>query len=426
MKNKEVSLKDIFQIFLKIGFLSFGGPTGQIALMHEEIVDKKQWIDNDSFLHALNFCNFLPGPEAQQLATYIGWKKQGIRGGLLAGLLFIIPGSLVMFGLTLAYIKAAHLQWVNALFFGIKAAVIAIIIAAILRISQKTLKNNFQILTAIFAFCAIFFFNLPFPLIISLAALFGFFMRGKGIVAKIEINKKLLNQSIKTATIFIAIWFLPFLIIFLTLGKNNVYFDIFTFFSRLAVTTFGGAYAVLSYMAQEAVNNYGWLKPFEMADGLGLAETTPGPLILVTQFVGMIGAYREPSPFSPIIGMSLAAILTLWATFVPCFLWIFTFAPFIESFEKISWLKSSLSYISAAIVGIIANLGLWFALHFLFNKILDLQIGLLYLQIPAFSSLNYIALIISILAIIINIKAKPNIFILLGSCALFGLIFYFI
>lgn len=404
------TFSDLFRVFMRIGCLSFGGPAGQIALMHRELVEERNWINEDEYLHALNFCHLLPGPEAQQLATYVGWRLHGVKGGLAAGLLFVIPGALIMFALALFYAYAAKLDWFTAIFLGIKAAVLAIVTQALFRIAKRALKTPYARAVAAAAFAALALFALPFPLIILVAGGFGAFLGvkhpdwlglGQGtasIVQEIDVGPRI-AATIKTVALWLLIWAAPMLLILVTLGQGHVLWQIGTFFSKLAVVSFGGAYAVLSYMAQAAVEQQGWLAPGEMADGLGLAETTPGPLILVTQFVGTLAGFRSAAPFTPLVGGIVGGLLTLWVTFAPCFLWIFAFAPWIDRMRHITWLKGALAAITAAIVGVIANLSLWFTLHVLFAKVDRIAIGPFRLDVPDWTSLDLRAVFLVMLAL---------------------------
>jgi chromate transporter len=362
--------------FSQIGLTSFGGPAGQIALMHKEIVEDRCWITEEDYLHALNFCHLLPGPEAQQLATYIGWKLHGVKGAMTAGLLFVIPGALVILALSILYAYAAQLDWFAALFLGIKGAVLAIVAQALIRIAGRSLNSPFKKGLAVAAFLGLFSLNLPFPLIIIGAGVLGAVIshfRPEWLALKESSGapppeqSKLIGQTLTTVAVWLAIWAAPMVIVFATLGPDHILWKIGIFFSKLAVVTFGGAYAVLAYMAQAAVQGFGWLSPSEMADGLGLAETTPGPLIMVTQFVGFLAAFRAPAPFTPLMAGMAGAALTTWVTFAPCFLWIMGFAPWIERLQHSKRLKGGLAAITAAVVGVIANLALWFALHMLFK-----------------------------------------------------------
>ena len=422
------SFAEAVRAYARIGCLSFGGPAGQIALMHHEFVDERRWVDEATFLHALNFCHLLPGPEAQQLATWIGWRLHGFRGGLVAGLLFIIPGALVMLGLSALYVMAAGLDWFAALFLGIKAAVLAIVVQALLRIAARALKTPLQRGIAIASFVGIAILTLPFPLVILAALLTGWaagrwrpdwlkLAPVKG--APLAPARSAWRQSLSAVLLWGVIWAAPMLLILVTLGQEHVLWDIGAFFSQLAVVTFGGAYAVLAYMAQEAVSGFGWLRPGEMADGLGLAETTPGPLILVTQFVGFLAAYRDAAPFTPFIAALLGAGLTLWVTFAPCFLWIFAFAPWIDRLERAAGLKGALAAVTAAVVGVIANLSLWFALHVLFRRLEPSDWGF---DIPVLSSIDLPAVAIAILAALLLFRFRVGIIPLLTICSAAGLV----
>ncbi|BBB13328.1 chromate efflux transporter [Sphingopyxis sp. FD7] len=416
------------RVYARIGLLSFGGPAGQVALMHREFVDERRWVDEATFLHALNFCNLLPGPEAQQLATWIGWRLHGLRGGLAAGLLFIVPGALVMLGLSLLYVMAAGLGWFTALFLGIKAAVLAIVVQALLRIAGRALKTPLQRGIAAASFVAIAILTLPFPLVILAALLTGWaagrwrpgWLRlAPAAATPIAPSRSAWRQSVSAVLIWGAIWAAPMLLILATLGQEHVLWDIGVFFSQLAVVTFGGAYAVLAYMAQEAVGGFGWLRPGEMADGLGLAETTPGPLILVTQFVGFLAAYRDAAPFTPFVAALFGAGLTLWVTFAPCFLWIFTFAPWIDRLERAAGPKGALAAVTAAVVGVIANLSLWFALHLLFRESVRSGWGM---ELPVLASLDLRALLLALLAALLLFRFRMGIVPVLAICSAVGLV----
>jgi chromate transporter len=358
------SFADAIKTYAKIGCLSFGGPAGQIALMHRVFVDEKKWIDEKDYLSALNFCMLLPGPEAMQLATYVGWKQHGVKGGLAAGLLFVLPGAFVVLALSMIYAAFGQVPWIAALFYGVKAAVLAVVLEALLRVSRRALKSQADWLIATSAFLTLFVFGLPFPLIIIAAALFGFFTRNSS-TSNAPPPLPHINQLAGTTIIWMAIWLVPLAALALALGPHHILTEIGLFFSKLAVVTFGGAYAVLSYMSQAAVEQKHWLSPHEMIDGLGLAETTPGPLILVTEFVGYLAAFRQGG-----IGLGLAAAATtLWMTFAPCFLFIFAGAPYIESINARPRLKGALSCITAAVVGVILNLTVWFGLTILFGHV---------------------------------------------------------
>jgi chromate transporter len=372
-----VSRGELTRVFWKIGWLSFGGPAGQIALMHRELIDDRGWVEEEEFLSALNVCHLLPGPEAQQLATWIGWRLQGLGGALITGMLFVIPGAAIMLGLSMLYALAVGLDWFSALFLGVKAAVIAIVVQALIRIGGRALTTNFKRGLALAAFVALAAFDAPFPLVVLGAGAIGFIVaavRPEWLAIKssrpgVDVSRASITGTIATIAAWAAVWALPLAIVWLTLGPDHVLWDIGMFFSQLAIVTFGGAYAVLAYMAQEAVTTFGWLAPGEMADGLGLAESTPGPLIMVTQFTGFLAAYRDAAPFSPLVAGIIGAGLTTWVTFAPCFLWIMAFAPWMERLNRAPRLKGGLAALTAAVVGVIANLALWFALHVLFREV---------------------------------------------------------
>ena len=374
-----VTFPALLRVFTRIGLLSFGGPAGQIALMHREIVDERGWVEEGAFLRALNLCHLLPGPEAQQLATWIGWRLHGVRGGLAAGMLFVVPGAVVMLGLSLLYVAAAGLSWFAALFLGIKAAVLAIVAQALIRVGGRAMGTRFKLVLAVLAFVALSLLDAPFPLVILLAGAAGALAHSwrPEWLGKLKApppdtapasRRRVVAATVATIAVWLTIWAAPMAVVAATLGTDHVLWDIGAFFSKLAVVTFGGAYAVLAYMAQQAVENMGWLGVGEMADGLGLAETTPGPLIMVTQFTGFLAAWRDPGVLSPLTAGLLGAGLTTWVTFAPCFLWIFACAPWMDRLERIPSLQAALAAITAAVVGVIANLALWFAVHVLFAR----------------------------------------------------------
>ncbi len=375
---------EFFKVWLKIGCVNFGGPAGQIAMMHRVMVDERKWIDEARFLHALNFCMLLPGPEAQKLATYIGWLLHGVRGGLTSGILFVLPGALFMLGLSLLYALGRGFSVVDGALFGIKAAVLVIVVEALIRIGKRALKTSLLMGLALAAFIGIFFFALPFPLIVAVAALIGFLVaRSAPELLGVKVNVEDLvapapdrwRQAGIAAIVGLAAWAAPIVLAVILLGPNHVLVSIGAFFSKLAVVSFGGAYALLAYMAQQAVETHHWMTAPEMVDGLGLAETTPGPLILVTQFVGFLAAFRDAAPFSPIVAGILGALMTTWVTFTPSMLWIFVGAPFIEQLRANRRLSGALAAITAAVVGVILNLTVWFALHVLFGQVQEKQAG---------------------------------------------------
>ena len=412
------ALNEVFGVFAKIGFLSFGGPAAQISMMHRYIVDEKKWLSEKQYLNALSFCMLLPGPEAMQLATYAGWRLHGLIGGLMGGLLFVLPGAVVVLALAAIYAVYGDVPLVTTLFLGIKAAVLIVVVEALLRVSKRALKNRIYWLIAGIAFVGIFFFAIPYPLIVFLAAIWGSFLEAKDCdVPHNDLSPVVSSGStFKTISVWLAVWWLPILFVFL-FAEAQILTEIALFFSKLAVVTFGGAYAVLAYMGQDVVSQFGWLKPGEMVDGLGLAETTPGPLILVTEFVGFIAAFREGGFLLGIAG----AILTLWVTFVPCFLWIFAGAPYIDWISAQPRLAGALQAITAAVVGVILNLSVWFSLHVLFENVEMEQFGILTLWKPELASMDWHVLILSLLCGILLLKFHWNIVWVLFASALSGL-----
>ncbi len=411
------SLRDAFLIWLKVGLLSFGGPAAQISLMHRLVVSEKQWLTEKQYLNGLSFCMLLPGPEAMQLATYVGWRLQGVIGGLIAGLLFVIPGAIVIGILAWLYALYGEVALVNSLFLGIKAAVIVVVLEALFRVAKKALGSVSHWVIAFLSFIGIFFFNLPYPFIVLAAAVFGFFTIHAASSEEQRVltpNRNMLLNTCKTVLVWLLIWASP-IVLLLVVAPDGLLLQVGTFFSRLAVVTFGGAYAVLAYLGQEVVENYGWLSAGEMMDGLGLAETTPGPLILVTEFVGFFAGYREG-------GLSVAiaaALLTLWVTFAPCFLWIFAGAPYIEWISDQPRLKGALAAITAAVVGVIANLSLWFALHVMFTEVVRESWGPMQLWLPNVSSIDWIVLLLTVLCSVAAFRFHwPIVRILLASSIL--------
>ena len=412
------SWPEALRVWLKIGVLSFGGPAGQIALMHRVLVDEKKWIDEQRFLTGLNFCMLLPGPEAMQLATYVGWRLHGLKGGLAAGLLFVLPGAAVMLVLSLLYAAFGQVPLSAALFTGVKAAVLAIVVEALLRIARRALKGQTDWLLAGLAFVAIFFARIPFPVIVLAAGLFGFWRSHTAGSQNLAINAVAPVppiQTLKTIATWLTIWIAPLALVAIVFGREHVLAKLAWFFSKLAVVTFGGAYAVLAYMAQDVVEGYHWLEGGEMLDALGLAETTPGPLILVTQFVGTLAAWRHGGG-SPVLMGLLGAAVSLWATFVPCFLWIFAGAPYIEQLQSQPRLKGALAAITAAVVGVILNLTVWFALHTIFGRVNDSAIGPFNLHIPELASVNWPAALLSALAFVLLFALHRGIITTLAIC----------
>lgn len=392
---------ELVRTFGKIGVLSFGGPAGQIALMHRMLVEEKGWLDERRFLHALNFCMLLPGPEAMQLATYSGWLLRGIPGGLIAGLLFVLPGALVLAALSAIYVYFGEVSYVAGALFGLKAAVLAIVVQALAKVAGRALKGAIHYGVALAALVALMVFDIPFPVVILGAAILGAFLPGV-FSAQGEVDEDVqapvsFGRSAVVFCIGVAIWFLPVLMLYQVFGPGT-FFDQAVFFSKAAVVTFGGAYAVLAYVGQQAVDVYHWLMPQEMLAGLGLAETTPGPLILVLVFVGFVGAFRDAGGLEPLAGGLLGALVTLWVTFVPCFMWIFLGAPFMERLRANPLLAGALAAITAAVTGVMANLAIWFGFHVLFGEVRRFSFGMAALDLPVLASVNLAALAIALCA----------------------------
>ncbi|MEE9319551.1 MAG: chromate efflux transporter [Granulosicoccus sp.] len=406
-------------VWATIGLLSFGGPAAQIALMHRLIVDEKRWLSERQYLDALGFCMLLPGPEAMQLATYAGWRLHGLRGGLIAGLLFVVPGALLVLLLSSVYVMYGKLPIVETLFLGVQAAVLVIVVQALIKVAKRALDGWGDVLTALAAFIALFVFTLPFPIVIAGAALFGWLRHQLKPAAPSALPTVKVRPLLTLITIGIGLtlWWLPVWAVDHWL-PGSVLSDIGRFFSTLAVVTFGGAYAVLAYLAQDVVNLHGWLSPEEMIDGLGLAETTPGPLILVTEFVGFIAGFRHGGWQMGVAG----AAMTLWVTFIPCFLWIFAGAPWIEWLNAQPRLRAILSAITAAVVGVMLNLSLWFAVHVLFGQVGGLEYGPVTLLWPDLSSLDWQALIIAVAAAVLTFWQRWPVTAVLGSSAVLALL----
>lgn len=442
------TLGEAFWVWLRIALLSFGGPAGQIAVMHRILVEEKHWVSESRFLHALNYCMLLPGPEAQQLATYIGWLMHRTRGGIIAGGLFIVPGVVAIMALSYIYAAFGNVAFVAALFFGLKAAVLAIVIQAVFRVGKRALKNRVMQWLAAAAFVAIFFFNMPFPVIILAAGLSGFFGGRAGLAAfaaggghgsekSTALVDSLLGDelplharpsvasSLRVAAVWLLLWLIPVGLLVVLLGNGSVFTQIAMFFSKMAMVTFGGAYAVLAYVAQQAVENYHWLKPHEMLDGLGMAETTPGPLIMVLQFVGFMAAFRDPGTLPPMIAGTLGGLLATWVTFTPCFLWIFLGAPFIETMRGNKALAGALSAITAAVVGVILNLAIWFAVHTVFRATFPVQRFGLSFDAPVFTSVDPWALALSVAAAVAIFRFNAGMLQTLAACAAAGVALHF-
>ncbi len=411
------SLASLTMLWAKIGFLSFGGPAAQIALMHKLVVEKMRWMTEKEYLNALSFCMLLPGPEAMQLATYAGWRSNGVLGGIIAGALFVIPGAIVIMALAWVYAIYGNVPLIQALFLGVKAAVLVIVVEALLKISRKALKSaNLKVL-AVLSFISIFFLNIPYPLIVLAAAAYGFFLaRGQIPDAQAIVDKpEGFGALIKTVSIWLLIWLVPLFVV-AAFTDQQILIEIGKFFSKLAVVTFGGAYAVLAYMGQDVVNYWGWLTVEEMMDGFGLAETTPGPLILVTQFVGFLAGFKEGG-----LGLGVAAaLITLWTTFIPCFLWIFAGAPYIEWIGSQPKLKSALQAISAAVVGVILNLSVWFALHVMFKEVTLTNYGPIKLWQPDLTTVDWRIMGLTALCALLILKLHWGIVRVLTISSLLG------
>jgi chromate transporter len=420
-----VAFVDALRVWLKIGCLGFGGPAGQIALMHRVLVDEKKWIDEARYLHALNFCMLLPGPEAQKLATYSGWLLHGVRGGLAAGILFVLPGALVMLGVSFLYVLGTGIPAVDGALFGIKAAVLVIVVEALLRIGRRALKSGLLYGIAALAFIGIFFLDLPFPLIVAIAALIGFLNTKQKDGQQPAPAPGRWRQFIVSTVGGLVLWCAPVALAFLFLGGDHVMTQIGLFFSKLAAVSFGGAYALLSYMAQEAVESQGWMSAPEMVDGLGLAETLPGPLIKVTQFVGFLAAYRDPAPFGPLAAGVLGAGLTTWVTFVFPMLLIFACAPFVEQLRSNQRLSGALAAVTAAVVGVILNLTLWFALHVLFGRVAEMRAGPLRAYVPDLASLDWRAAALAVVAGALMLRLHRGLVETVAVMALLGILVRF-
>jgi len=441
------SFAEATRLWARIGLLSFGGPAGQIALMHRMLVEERRWIGEQRFLHALNYCMLLPGPEAQQLAVYVGWLLHRTAGGLVAGILFVLPGALVILGLSILYAFYSEAPLVEAVFFGVKAAVLAVVVEAVLRISRRALKNGAMIAVAAAAFVGIYVLDVPFPIIVLAAGAVGWIgsraaphlfapggshgsgsagddrpgavdlMFERGQLAHAEPSRA---RAVRALAIWLPLWLGPVVLLWTLAGSASVWTQLGAFFSTMAVVTFGGAYAVLAYVAQAAVETFGWLAPGEMVDGLGLAETTPGPLILVLQFVGFLAAFRHASGLDPVLAGCLGALLTTWVTFAPCFLWIFLGGPYMEALRGNRGLSAALSTITAAVVGVILNLALWFALHVLFGEVVAVTVWGIGPDLPVPATLDWRAAVLAGAAMLAMLRFRFGMIPTLVACALAG------
>jgi chromate transporter len=453
-----VSFRDAVRVWVRVALLSFGGPAGQIAVMHRILVEEKRWIGETRFLHALNYCMLLPGPEAHQLAIYIGWLLHRTRGGLVAGTLFVLPGLISLGVLSWVYAAFGDIGSVQALFFGLKTAVLAVVLEAVVRVGRRALRNRAMVAVAALAFVAIFLFAVPFPIVIAAAALIGFVgnaarlqsfgtsvsgksatRAGDSLASTVESPAAIdgafareipehvrpsLQRLIKVAAIGLGVWLGPVLVLLATLGADNVFTTLAIFNSRMAVVTFGGAYAALAYMAQQAVEHYHWLRPQEMLVGLGFAETTPGPLISVVQFVGFMAAFRHPGALAPVLAGTLGGLVAQWTTFVPSFLWIFMGAPYIEALRANKGLSAALTAITAAVVGVILNLAIWFGLHTLFVQVDERYVFGMMLHVPVLSTLSVASLVLSVAAMLALFRFKVGMIPTLIGCSMAGMVIY--
>ncbi|WP_342164234.1 chromate efflux transporter [Methylobacterium sp. SD21] len=435
-----VSLREATSVWARIAALSFGGPAGQIAVMHRIVVEERRWVDEGRFLHALNVCMLLPGPEAQQLATYLGWLMHRTLGGVIAGVLFVLPGAVSIMALSIVYALYGQVPAIGALFFGLKAAVLAIVLQAVLRVGRRALRSRAQWALAAASFLGLFLFGIPFPLIVLGAGLIGFVAARAGSTAfagtaspaeaasllgdALPAHTRDRRAAFRIAAICLALWLVPVGAILLALGSGDVFARIATFFSTMAVVTFGGAYAALAYVAQQAVESFHWLSAREMLDGLGLAETTPGPLIMVMQFVAFIGAYRNPGDLAPLVSGILGGLLATWVTFVPCFLFVFLAAPFAEALRGNPRVVGALNAVTAAVVGVILNLAVWFSLHTIFREVQPVRVPGLAFDLPVLTSLDPAALVLSLAAIVATLRFGAGLATVLGGCAAAGLLLH--
>jgi chromate transporter len=441
-----ISFADACRVWVRIALLSFGGPAGQIAVMHRILIDEKKWIGEERFLHALNFCMLLPGPEAQQLAIYIGWLLHRTKGGLVAGALFVLPGLFAIMALSWIYVLFGNIAPIAALFFGLKAAVVAIVFQAVMRIGSRALTNRGRIALAGAAFLALFLFHVPFPIVILAAGLIGWVGGRTGVaafagagngaaksgslrdedsalgLALLEHGRIDPRRTAGIGALILLLWIMPTVLLGTFAPHDGAFAAIAGFFSKMALLTFGGAYAVLAWVGQAAVEQYHWLNPTEMLDGLGLAESTPGPLIMVTQYVGFLAAFRHPGSMPPLLAATLGGLLTTWVTFVPCFLWVLTGAPYVERLRANRALTAALSAVTAAVVGVILNLALWFALHFWFAAVADWRVGPLHLPRFAWASVDRFAVLLSAAALAAILRFRLGTFAILGGCAAAGLL----
>jgi chromate transporter len=436
-----ISLREATRVWAYIGVNSFGGPAGQIAVMHREIVERRNWVSERRFLHSLNYCMILPGPEAQQLATYIGWLMHGTLGGVIAGSLFVIPGFIAMLGLAAAFVTWGSVLWVAGLFAGIQAAVVPIVAQAVIRIGSRTLRTRALQVVAVLSFILIAFLNVPFPLIIIAAGLFGWFagrrrsswfpLGGHGTNDGADATPALLSdddaldradsrRALRAGLVCAVLWLVPVVALFVTLGAGSIFTQQSELFSKSAIVTFGGAYAVLGYIAQQAVDRYGWITAGDMAVGLGLAETTPGPLIMVVEFVGFLAAYSNPGSLPPLVAGTIGAVITVWVTFVPCFMFIFLGAPYVEKLRHNQSIVNALTAVGASVAGVVLNLAVWFALHTAFDTVTERMFGPISIAVPDLSTVNLSAIVIALIAAVFIFRLRIGILKVLGVCAVLG------
>ncbi len=436
------TLAEATRVWGYVGLNSFGGPAGQIAVMHREVVDRHRWLSEARFLHALNYCMVLPGPEAQQLATYIGWLMHGVRGGAIAGALFVIPGFIVMMALSIVYAVYGQVGWVAGALFGLQAAVVAIVVQALIRVGGRTLHSRFLQIVAAVAFAALFFFAIPFPVVIICAGLAGWLIgrartdwiptAGPRASSGDAVGPHLLSDdesigpdkargAFRAAALCLVLWLAPVIFLFILLGTDHIFTQESILFSKTAVITFGGAYAVLAYVSQQAVQTYGWISASDMVTGLGLAETTPGPLIMVVQFVGFLAAYNHPGSLPPLLAGVIGACITVWVTFLPCFFFIFLGAPFVERLRHSRALRHALTGIGAAVVGVILNLAVWFALNTSFSTVTTIRWGPVQLTVPQWSSVLWASVAITTVAAVLVFRFKMATLRVLAVCAAVGI-----
>lgn len=425
MSESGIPFAELVRAFARIAAMSFGGPAAQISVIHRVAVDEKKWIDESAFVRALSFCMLLPGPEAQQLATYLGWRLHGLRGALTAGLLFILPGFVSMVVLSILYVSAADVAIVAALFYGLKPAVLPVVLEAVVRLKRRAASGTLGTSIAVAAFIAIFLFRVPFPLIVLAAGLVGTIadrsVPTRGVAPRVT-SRGEVWRTVHTALAWVVIWLVPVAVLLGALGPEHIFSRQAAFFSRVAVFTFGGAYAVLAYVAQQAVDVFAWLTPGEMLDGLGLAETTPGPLIMVVQFVGFLGAFRNPGTMDPIAAGILGSLVTVWVTFAPSFMFILVGAPWVERLTSNRKLASALAGVTAAVVGVVLNLGVWFAIHTLFTRVEDQRFGPMTVPVPDLATFSTTVAAIAVLATVALFRFRIGMLWVLAGGAALGIV----